>query len=307
MTRAPTHQPHLDDHDLGLQHDLEQLAALKRRRRVLGMMLSGSALMIAGCGGGDGDSGTTSTTSTSGSSSSGSSSSGSSSSGSSSSSDTCTEVAEETQGPYPSDGSNTVNGQVSNVLSESGVVRSDIRSSFGGASGVAAGVPTTLTITLLNSNNLCQPLSGYAIYLWHCTRDGNYSLYSSSVQDENFLRGVQVADSNGQVTFTTIFPGCYSGRYPHIHFEIYSSLSMATLYTNKILTSQIALPRDVCSTVYSGATGYSSSVTNLSRVTLASDGIFGDNTAAQLAAMTAAMSGSVADGYTGTLTIGVPA
>lgn len=307
MTRAPTHQHHLDDHDLGLQHDLEQLAALKRRRRVLGMMLSGSALMIAGCGGGDDNSGTSTTTASSGSSSSGSSSSGSSSSGSTSSSDTCTEVAEETQGPYPSDGSNTVNGQVSNVLTESGVVRSDIRSSFGGSSGVAAGVPTTLTITLLNSNNLCQALSGYAIYLWHCTRDGNYSLYSSSVQDENFLRGVQVADSNGQVTFTTIFPGCYSGRYPHVHFEIYSSLSMATLYTNKILTSQIALPRDVCSTVYNGATGYSSSVTNLSRVTIASDGIFGDNTSAQMAAMTAAMSGSVADGYTGTLTIGVPA
>jgi protocatechuate 3,4-dioxygenase beta subunit len=193
------------------------------------------------------------------------------------------------------------------VLSESGVVRSDIRNSFGGSSGVAEGVPLTLTLTLLNSNNLCQALSGYAIYLWHCTRDGNYSLYSSSVRDENFLRGVQVADANGQVTFTTIFPGCYSGRYPHIHFEIYSSLSMATLYTNKILTSQIALPRDVCSTVYSGASGYSASVTNLSRVTITSDGIFGDNTAAQMAAMTAALSGSVADGYTGTLTVGVPA
>lgn len=306
MTRAPTHHHLLDDHDRGLQHDLEQLAALKQRRRVLGMMLSGSALLIAACGGGDADS--TSTTSSSGSTSSGDTSSGGTSTGTgSTSTSTCTAAAEETQGPYPSDGSNTVNGQVSNVLSDSGVVRSDIRSSFGGSSGVAGGVPTTLTLTLLNSNNLCQPLSGYAIYLWHCTREGGYSLYSSGVQDENFLRGVQVADANGQVTFTTIFPGCYSGRYPHIHFEIYPSLSMATLYTNKILTSQIALPRDVCSTVYSGATGYSASVTNLSRVTIDSDGIFGDNTAAQMAAMTLAMSGSVADGYASTLTIGVPA
>jgi protocatechuate 3,4-dioxygenase beta subunit len=305
MTRAPTHHHLLDDHDRGLQHDLEQLAALKQRRRVLGMMLSGSALLIAGCGGDD-SSDTTSTTSSSGST--GSSSSGDTSTGgTSTSSGTCTAVAEETEGPYPSDGSNTVNGAVSNVLSESGVVRSDIRSSFGGSSGVAEGVPLTLTINLLNSNNLCQALSGYAIYLWHCTRDGNYSLYSSSVRDENFLRGVQVADANGQVTFQTIFPGCYSGRYPHIHFEIYPSLSMATLYTNKILTSQIALPRDVCSTVYNGATGYSASVTNLARVTIDSDGIFGDNSAAQIAAMTAAVSGSVADGYTGTLTIGVPA
>lgn len=300
MTRAPTHYL-LDDHDRGLQHDLEQFAALKQRRRVLGMMLSGSALLIAGCGGDD-SSGSTAAASSS-------SSSGSSTStgDSSTSSGTCTAVAQETEGPYPSDGSNTVNGQASNVLSESGVVRSDVRRSFGGSSGVAEGVPLTLTLTLLNSNNLCQALSGYAIYLWHCTRDGNYSLYSTSVRDENFLRGVQVADANGQVTFTTIFPGCYSGRYPHIHFEIYPSLSMATLYTNKILTSQIALASDVCSTVYSGATGYSASVTNFSRVSIASDGIFGDNTAAQMAVMTAAMSGSVADGYTGTLTIGVPA
>lgn len=304
MKRAPTHHL-LDDHDRGLQHDLEQLAALKQRRRVLGMMLSGSALLIAGCGGDDSSG---STTATSSSSSTGDTTGGTSTgTGTTTSSSSCTAAAEETQGPYPSDGSNTVNGQVSNVLSESGVVRSDIRSSFGGSSGVADGVPTTLTLTLLNSNNLCQPLSGYAIYLWHCTREGGYSLYSSGVQDENFLRGVQVADANGQVTFTTVFPGCYSGRYPHIHFEIYPSLSMATLYTNKILTSQIALPRDVCSTVYSGASGYSTSVTNLSRVTIDSDGIFGDNTAAQMAAMTLAMSGSVADGYTSTLTIGVPA
>jgi protocatechuate 3,4-dioxygenase beta subunit len=265
------------------------------------MMLSGGALLVAGCGGDDSSGSTTAASSSSDSSS------GSGSSGGTSTDGSCTAVAEETEGPYPSDGSNTVNGQVSNVLSESGVVRSDIRSSFGGASGVAEGVPLTLTLTLLNSNNLCQTLSGYAIYLWHCTRDGNYSLYSSSVREENFLRGVQVADANGQVTFQTIFPGCYSGRYPHIHFEIYSSLPMATLYTNKILTSQIALPRDVCSTVYSSANGYSASVTNLSRVTIESDGIFGDNSAAQMAAMTAALSGSVADGYTGTLTIGVPA
>lgn len=304
MTRAP-HLLDLHDHDRGLQHDLEQLAALKRRRRVLGLMLSGGAVLLAGCGGDD-SSGSTSTTSTTGSTGSSGSSSGGSSSGSSSS-DTCSAAAEETAGPYPSDGSNTVNGQVSNVLSESGIVRSDIRTSVGSASGVADGVPTTLTLTLLNSNNLCQPLSGYAIYLWHCTRDGNYSLYSSSVRDENFLRGVQVADANGQVTFQTIFPGCYSGRYPHIHFEIYPSLSMATLYTNKVLTSQIALPRDVCSTVYNGATGYSASVSNLAGVTIASDNVFGDNTTAQMTAMTAAMSGSVAAGYTGTLTIGVPA
>ena len=291
---------HIDDHDLGLQRDLEKIAALKQRRRVLGMMLSGSALLIAGCNGDD----SSSTSTTSGSSDS---SSGSGSSSGSSSSGTCNAAASETNGPYPSDGSNTVNGQVSNVLAESGVVRSDIRSSFGSSTTVAGGVPLTLTLTLLNSNNLCAPLAGYAIYIWHCTRDGLYSLYSNGVQNENFLRGVQVADANGQVTFTTIFPGCYSGRYPHIHFEIYPSLSMATLYTNRVLTSQMAMARDVCSTVYSGATGYSASVSNLANVTIANDNVFGDNTTAQMAAMTPTLSGDISNGYTGTLSIGVPA
>lgn len=292
---------HIDDHDLGLQHDLERIAALKQRRRVLGLMLSGGAMLLAGCGGDDSSTDSTSTT--------GSSDTGTSTGGTTTTTTTssCTAAASETNGPYPSDGSNTVNGAVSNVLAESGVVRSDIRSSFGISTNVAPGVPTVLTLTLLNSNNLCAPLAGYAIYIWHCTRDGAYSLYSSGVQNENFLRGVQVADTNGQVTFTTIFPGCYSGRYPHIHFEIYPSLSMATLYTNRILTSQMALPRDVCSTVYNGATGYGASVNNLAGVTIASDNVFGNNTTAQMTAMTLAMSGSVSAGYTGNLTIGVPA
>lgn len=292
---------HLDDHDLGLQHDLARMAALKARRRMLGMMLSGgAAAFLVGCNSGgsstttassSGDTTTTTTTTTTGTTSNG----------------TCIANPEETAGPYPADGSNTVNGQVSNVLTESGIVRSDIRSSFGSSTTVAPGVPLQLTLSLVNTNNSCASLSGYAVYLWHCTRDGNYSLYSSSIQNENYLRGVQVSDGSGILTFQTIFPGCYSGRYPHLHFEVYPSLSMATLYTNRILTSQMALPRDMCSSVYSSATGYSASVGNLAAVTTSSDNVFGDNTAAQVAAMTPTLTGSVAAGFTGNITVGVAA
>ena len=67
---------------------------------------------------------------------------------------------------------------------------------------------------------------------------------------------------------TAIFPGCYAGRNPHVHFEVYSSLGLATLGSNARLISQLALPRDVCSTVFGTATGYSGSVNNLAGVTV---------------------------------------
>lgn len=290
----------------GLQFDLALMEArLKERRRALSWLLAGgTAAFLTACGGGSGDG--TSTDSTSGSSGD-SSSSGGSGSGGSTSTAACIADPEETNGPYPADGSNTVNGMASNVLIQTGVVRSDIRSSFASSTTVAPGVPLTLTLTVVNSNTSCTALAGYAVYIWHCTRDGQYSLYSSSVQDENYLRGVQVTDANGQCTFTTIYPGCYPGRYPHIHFEVYSSLGMATLYTNRVLTSQMAMPRDISSAVYNSATGYSQSVSNLASLTTSNDSVFGDNTAAQIAQMTPTLSGDATAGFTGTILIGVPA
>jgi protocatechuate 3,4-dioxygenase beta subunit len=140
------------------------------------------------------------------------------------------------------------------------------------------------------------------VYLWHCDRAGLYSLYSAGATNQNYLRGVQATDASGKLTFTSIFPACYSGRWPHIHFEVYRSLATATTAANKIATSQIALPKATCDEVYA-TTGYASSVTNLSRVSLATDGIFSDGASLELATM----SGSVASGLTATLTIAVTA
>ncbi len=196
------------------------------------------------------------------------------------------EIPEETAGPYPGDGSNGPN-----VLTQSGVIRSDIRSSFGSYSGSAAGVPT-IDITVLNSND-GTPLVGAAVYLWHCTREGSYSLYTSGVTNQNYLRGVQVTDANGKITFTSIFPGCYSGRWPHLHFEVYPDVASILSVSNKIATSQFALPQDVCQAVYSGASGYSASTGNLAQISLASDNVFSDGYSQQM--MTA--TGSVAAGY----------
>lgn len=295
----------LHDHDEGLAHDLRQIERIRLgRRNMLGWMASaGGAALITACGG-SGESGSSSTVTVSGTTSTTTTTTTTSTSTPtpSTSSSTCTVYATETNGPYPADGTNTSSGSTSNVLTVSGVVRSDIRSSFVGSTTVATGVPVTFTITVVDANNSCAPLANYAIYIWHCDQLGRYSLYD--LPAESYLRGLQVTDANGQVTFTTIFPGCYAGRYPHIHFELFTSLANATRGSFARLISQFALPADACSTVYA-STGYTTSASNFRSVSIANDNVFGDNTSAQITAMTMAMSGSVSAGYTATATVAV--
>ncbi|MFR9768821.1 dioxygenase [Nocardia sp. SC052] len=207
-----------------------------------------------------------------------------------------TAAPQETAGPYPGDGSNGPN-----ILIESGVVRSDITTSFGSYSDVAQGVPMTLELTLRDLAKNGAAGAGMAVYVWHCDRDGSYSLYSSGITEQNYLRGVQVAGDDGKVTFTSIFPACYSGRWPHIHFEVYDSLQTAVAGQNARLTSQIALPQDICEAVFAHDSGYARSVTNLSQVTLASDNVFGDGWDAELATVT----GTPSSGLRVALTVGV--
>jgi len=206
-----------------------------------------------------------------------------------------TEIPDETAGPYPGDGSNGPD-----VLAESGVVRSDIRSSFGGSSGTAEGVPMQLELTVTDLP-AGAPFAGVAVYVWHCTRDGGYSLYSAGVEDQNYLRGVQIADATGRVAFTSIFPACYSGRWPHIHFEVYPDQASITDAANAIATSQVALPKDVCELVYAQP-GYEASVANLEDVSLVNDNVFGDDGAAS---QTGTVTGDVTSGYTVSLAVGV--
>lgn len=205
------------------------------------------------------------------------------------------EIPDETAGPYPGDGSNGPD-----ALTDSGIVRQDIRSSIGGGT-TATGVPLTFSLNVLDMANGDAPFAGVAVYAWHCNAAGGYSMYSSGIQDETYLRGVQVADADGRVSFTSIFPGCYSGRWPHIHFEVYPNAAAITDAANAIATSQIALPQSACEAVYSTG-GYDGSTQNLAQISLSSDNVFGDDGGAlQIAAMT----GDVASGYTATLTVRV--
>ena len=216
----------------------------------------------------------------------------------------CLALPEETAGPYPANGAGP-SSSAANVLALPGVIRSDLRSSFDGPAGTAPGVPLQLTIRLVDASAGCAPLSGRAVYLWHCTRDAGYSLYTRELHGENFLRGVQVADAHGEVGFQTIFPGCYPGRYPHLHLAIYPMADGAPRYDRALLTSQLALPNDACGAVYGEAPGYESSLHAYARISLQKDGIFGDNSAAEIAAQTVAMKGDPGRGYTGHAVVGM--
>ena len=111
---------------------------------------------------------------------------------------------------------------------------------------------------------------------------------------------MQEAGSDGSLEFTSIFPAAYDGRWPHIHFEVYQSLDDATNATNKLRTSQLALPEDVCTDVYA-TEGYEASVGNLASTSLSSDMVFSDGYSLQMATVT----GGVDDGYVASLNIPV--
>ena len=111
---------------------------------------------------------------------------------------------------------------------------------------------------------------------------------------------MQESDADGKLAFDTIFPAAYSGRWPHVHFEVYEDLAAATAASSKLRTSQIALPKDVCDLVFARS-GYEQSVENLDGTSLESDMVFSDGYASQLAKA----SGDVERGITLSLNVGV--
>jgi protocatechuate 3,4-dioxygenase beta subunit len=227
-------------HDLGLGHDLPLLLS---RRRALGALLA--TPLLAACGSDEKKAPGTAA------------------------------IPEETGGPYPGDGSNGPN-----ALTISGVVRRDITTSFGDASGKADGVLTRITMKLIDVAGGGGALAGAAVYAWHCDAQGRYSMYD--VPDQNYLRGVQESGDDGTVVFDTVFPAAYSGRWPHVHFEIYKDLDTASQAGSKLRTSQLAVPQAACDAVYA-TDGYEQSVQNLSQTSLDTDMVFADGYSSQLA------------------------
>ncbi|MCO1574331.1 intradiol ring-cleavage dioxygenase [Crossiella sp. SN42] len=260
----PRPQDELVDQGLGFD-----LGTLFSRRRVLGLLGLGAGVALAAC-----TPAATSAPATTG---------------------AVAEIPEETAGPYPGDGSNGPD-----VLAQSGIVREDIRASFGSATGAATGVPMTMELTVLDLAG-GKPFQGAAVYVWQCDAQGRYSMYSAGAENANYLRGVQLADAEGRVRFRSVFPACYPGRWPHVHFEVYPDGGSITEVAKVIATSQLALPKEVSEAVYAQP-GYESSGPNFQRVSLARDSVFRDDTGGtQLATVT----GDVRTGYAAKLTIGV--
>lgn len=190
----------------------------------------------------------------------------------------CAVTPSETAGPFP-------------TKVPANFVRKDIRED-------RAGIMMTMNLTIKNANASCAALAGALVDVWHCDKDGYYSEYggtgmqATNFQNVDFLRGRQTTDASGLAAYTTIFPGWYSGRAPHIHVHVFSATGKSLLVT------QIAFPFDICNTVYTTgqAFGYTKGAQN---TTNERDGIFSDGYANELATV----SGNNAAGYVLTHTI----
>lgn len=263
--------------------ELQATAKTWNRRQMLSALGLTGAAFVAACGNSGGSS--SSSGGSSASSSSGGSSSGSTSSSSGSSSGgapgSCTLIPQETEGPYP----------LTAVLSNSAMVRADITEG-------KAGVPLTLVLNLVNVNNDCAPITNATVYVWHCDKDGVYSGYSqpgANTVGQTFCRGIQDVDSDGMVLFETIYPGWYTGRITHIHFQVFLfSSSTATA------TSQLAFPEEITRAVYN-STLYAAHGQNTSVGSFAADNVFSDGVTYQLAEVT----GDIENGYVATLQVGI--
>ena len=266
--------PRPDDElvDQGLAFDLGTLLS---RRRLLGVLSGGAAAAaLAACSIGADTPGT----------------SGPASGGAT------TEIPDETAGPFPGDGSNGPD-----ALSQSGIVRSDIRSSIGTGTKTAEGVPLRIELTILDLARAGAAFGGVAVYVWHCDAAGSYSMYAAGLENENYLRGVQAADPDGVVRFSSVYPAAYSGRWPHVHFEVYPDLGSIADAGRAIATSQLAFPRDACAAVYASS-GYPGSAGRLAASSLQTDNVFGDDGGVH---QLATMSGDASNGFLARLTVPV--
>jgi protocatechuate 3,4-dioxygenase beta subunit len=169
--------------------------------------------------------------------------------------------------------------------------------------GTRTGVPLRLAITVVDSTT-CKPLKGAAVDIWQADATGHYSdEEQEGTVGQTWLRGVQLTDSNGLVSFTTIYPGFYSGRAPHIHAKVHvGGTHTSTRYSGGHVShnGQIFFPEAVSTKVY--ATEPYSEDTN-TRTYRNSDRVYSGQAGA--ASVLKINGGSVSSHLTGRIALGV--
>lgn len=139
----------------------------------------------------------------------------------------CVLTPEQTEGPY---------------FSDQRLNRSDIRRDPSDGT-VKAGVPLSLTLRVHTVNpGHCVPLAGAIVDIWHCDATGIYSDVADprfDTRGKKFLRGYQMTDAQGLVSFLTIYPGWYPGRALHIHFKVRANSATQGVVE---MTSQLYFP-----------------------------------------------------------------
>ncbi len=142
-------------------------------------------------------------------------------------------------------------------------LRSDIREG-------REGVPLKLSVRVLNDWS-CEPIAGVPVEIWQCDAAGVYSNvenidfdYKSlkpggagpDTRGQMFLRGHQLTDERGAVEFTTIFPGWYTGRVPHLHLHAVAGGAEWTAHDTQLFFDP-AIERAVYATAAYAARGQS--------------------------------------------------
>ena len=175
----------------------------------------------------------------------------------------CTLIPTETAGPFPLD-----------LTANSTFFRQDIRES-------KTGVQLNLKLKIIGNSD-CNPMPNVRVNVWHCDKDGLYSGYdqtnNAGQAGLTYLRGYQMTDANGEVEFVTIFPGWYTGRICHIHFQVYVSSMYAAI-------SQLTFDVNTKNAIY--ASNSSLYTKGADPMTFSSDNIFSDGYTYQLVTPTA--------------------
>lgn len=261
------------------------------RRNALGIFASVGAAIALGCSGateanessGDDDggaSGSASDASTSG---------DGATTGTSTDGGECAVSPEGEIGPYFADDS------------DSRFNRTNITSNLDGTS-VQDGIPLTLTITVIDVDKGCVPYENAQIDIWHCNPEGVYSdIAAESTTGEQWLRGYQLTDAKGQVTFNTVIPGWYQGRTTHIHLRVRSTYSDASSTSDGTNTTQLFFDQTFVDTLDTTVTPYATEGKNTT--TNASDRVYSQQ---EKGANLLSLVGNDTSGYVASVVIGLP-